>query len=165
MIYLLQSGNYLKVGYTDNLKKRISQYNTHNPNIEIISISEGTIQDEAEWQRKYKPVKAEWTPYNEDLINEFIKQATINKIYLEDFDKFNDYVKKTSNSLGRDWYNSYLKSSDIGKEAVRRTYNSKFNSIQIYKDGNTVIWDPVRNSNELYIYNLIKTLKHKPSPV
>lgn len=38
MIYLIKSNNFYKVGYTNNLQKRLKSYNTDNPNIEIISI-------------------------------------------------------------------------------------------------------------------------------
>lgn len=31
MLYLIRSGNYIKIGFTEDLDSRISQYETHNP--------------------------------------------------------------------------------------------------------------------------------------
>ena len=34
--YLVKSGNYYKVGFTNNIHRRINEYKTHNPQIEFI---------------------------------------------------------------------------------------------------------------------------------
>jgi len=36
MLYLIKSTEYLKIGYTDNLDSRLKQYDTHNPNYELL---------------------------------------------------------------------------------------------------------------------------------
>lgn len=47
MNYLLKSGNYLKIGYASNFKKRLLVYNTHNPNVEVIdTFDDGTLETE-----------------------------------------------------------------------------------------------------------------------
>ena len=46
MLYLIKSGEYVKIGYTKDLQSRINIYKTHNPIIEIIDVIEGTRIDE-----------------------------------------------------------------------------------------------------------------------
>lgn len=46
MLYLIKSNKFLKIGYTSNIDNRIKQYKTHNPDIKILSIIEGTREDE-----------------------------------------------------------------------------------------------------------------------
>lgn len=46
MIYLIQSREYMKIGYTNNLKRRLQQYSTNNPDYKLLCLSEGTKQDE-----------------------------------------------------------------------------------------------------------------------
>lgn len=36
MIYVIESGKYFKVGYSKNVEQRMLQYNTHNPDYELI---------------------------------------------------------------------------------------------------------------------------------
>lgn len=36
MIYLIESGNFYKIGFTENLKSRMKQYTTHNPDYRLI---------------------------------------------------------------------------------------------------------------------------------
>lgn len=40
ILYLIQSGNYLKIGITNNLPIRIREYQTHNPDFNIIAVRE-----------------------------------------------------------------------------------------------------------------------------
>jgi hypothetical protein len=44
-LYLIESGNYFKFGITQDLIKRFRQYTSHNPNVNLISIVEGTEED------------------------------------------------------------------------------------------------------------------------
>ena len=41
MIYLIKSGNYLKIGYSNDVKKRLQNYITHNPDIVLLDTIEG----------------------------------------------------------------------------------------------------------------------------
>lgn len=43
MIYLIKSGKYLKIGFTDNIKQRLTQYKTNNPEYQVLGIKEGQI--------------------------------------------------------------------------------------------------------------------------
>lgn len=47
MLYLLKSENYLKIGYTNNLKERLKSYYTANPDIQLLHTIEGDKIDEA----------------------------------------------------------------------------------------------------------------------
>lgn len=46
MLYLIESGNFYKIGYAKDIKQRLKAYNTHNPNFNLIDYMEGDIQDE-----------------------------------------------------------------------------------------------------------------------
>jgi hypothetical protein len=69
-VYLIQIGNFYKIGKTKDIKSRIMSYNTHNPNdkIEILKyvLLENYGQIELDLHRKYKAnrVKNEWFNFN-----------------------------------------------------------------------------------------------------
>ena len=51
MLYLIRSfgrgsKSYLKIGFSDNLDNRLRQYRIHNPQFELISLRQGTQEDE-----------------------------------------------------------------------------------------------------------------------
>lgn len=46
MLYLIESGNFYKIGYAKDIKQRLKAYNTHNPNFNLIDYMEGDVQDE-----------------------------------------------------------------------------------------------------------------------
>ena len=46
MVYLIESTDSYKIGYTIDLSGRIKQYNTHNPVIMVLDIIEGGTQYE-----------------------------------------------------------------------------------------------------------------------
>jgi len=52
MIYLVSEKKQrtIKIGYTDNPAKRISEYKTYNPSIQFISWKEGDKSEEKKWQ-------------------------------------------------------------------------------------------------------------------
>lgn len=73
MIYLIQSGNNLKIGFTSNLKSRLNQYKTHNPDIRLLNYKSGTKEDEKKLHvlcEKYK-YYTEWFTYCEEVIDIF----------------------------------------------------------------------------------------------
>jgi hypothetical protein len=74
MLYLVKSGDYLKIGYTDNVYKRIRQYNTYNPDIEVLSIRFGNEEDEKKLHELLSEYnyKLEWFHYNNEVIDTFI---------------------------------------------------------------------------------------------
>jgi hypothetical protein len=42
----IKSGKFLKIGFTSNIENRIKQYKTHNPDVLVLSMMEGTREDE-----------------------------------------------------------------------------------------------------------------------
>lgn len=75
ILYLMQSGNYLKIGYTKNFANRFSAYKTHNPDIKILATREGTYADESYLHKRLKcyliEKYSEWMFYNEEIIKVF----------------------------------------------------------------------------------------------
>ena len=62
MLYLIQSSNFLKIGYTSNLENRKKDYKTHNPDFKILATRKGTKKDESYLHKllhKYKVNKTE----------------------------------------------------------------------------------------------------------
>lgn len=70
MIYLIKSGNYFKIGYSENVEQRIKAYSTFNPDIEILAIEEGTKNDEARLHTICEELhyRNEWFHYNEHIM-------------------------------------------------------------------------------------------------
>lgn len=54
MLYLIQSLNYYKIGYTSNLKSRMYAYKTMNPHAVLLGVREGDRYDEAVYHDLYK---------------------------------------------------------------------------------------------------------------
>jgi hypothetical protein len=76
MVYLIESDDYYKIGYTANLEQRIKSYNTCNPNFKIIDTRNGSKEDESalhtlcadfreklEWFKKDPSVLYIWKTY------------------------------------------------------------------------------------------------------
>lgn len=62
MLYLLESSGFYKIGYAENVEKRMIAYYTHNPNVELLDQALGTKEDEARLHKildKYR-YKGEW---------------------------------------------------------------------------------------------------------
>lgn len=73
-LYLIQSGNYLKIGITNNIPARIREYQTHNPDFNIIAVRDGTRYDELFLHRllkKYLVNKSEWMCFSQEIITTF----------------------------------------------------------------------------------------------
>lgn len=98
MIYVIESGNYFKVGYTSQKEdtfdktKRASVYNTHNPDWKLAyTMDEGNLELETYVHRSLKPYKHRgewfnkfegWKEYVIDLL-----RGTPSEIYM----KYNPY--------------------------------------------------------------------------
>lgn len=69
MLYLIKSDNYLKIGYTYDVSKRMKQYETHNPNFVLLDTAPGNTIDEMRLHSILKPywIKNEWF-YNCDEV-------------------------------------------------------------------------------------------------
>ena len=67
MLYLIKSGEYIKVGFSKDvvsLKSRMRNYKTMNPNVLLLGLCEGTEEDEVNYRIKLDAYKlynrAEW---------------------------------------------------------------------------------------------------------
>ena len=105
MLYLIKSNKFLKIGYTSNIDNRIKQYKTHNPDIKILSIIEGTREDEKKLHELCKEWKydSEWFYYSPRIIelfsnnicnSEIIIRENIVKTYEEFIPKLCKFKKK-----------------------------------------------------------------------
>lgn len=81
MIYLLKSGEYIKIGYTQSLRsfpQRMESYFVHNPNIEIKGFIEGSSQEEHEFHKNLEKFKIstgaeEWFKVPDDIYINLLK--------------------------------------------------------------------------------------------
>jgi len=92
MIYFIQADNYVKIGYTSNLKERFKAYITENPNIpKLLYTCNGAydIENKIHKQMKEFHHRAEWFHYNQE------SEALIKKIIKENKNNIEPkYVKK-----------------------------------------------------------------------
>ena len=95
MLYLIKSGEYIKVGFSKDvvsLKSRMITYKTHNPNVLLLGLCEGTEEDECNYHKKLDDYKL----YNRA---EWFKQEAL-PLIVDDFksgemvDKVNAYFNK-----------------------------------------------------------------------
>lgn len=70
MLYLIKSGDYIKIGYSSNLEQRFRTYNTCNPNYELLDIVDGEEADEKDWHERLLifKYKLEWFRYDPRII-------------------------------------------------------------------------------------------------
>lgn len=145
MIYMLKSGEYIKIGYTQSLRSlpnRLDSYFTHNPNIELMGFIEGDRQLEKEFHHKLSEYKIdtaqEWFEVPkvvfEKLLNIFNPER---KVYVMiGFNRDNNIKEKTLQDCFEDVHEYTLKyfsenikdfySSDELKNLINNI-NSEFN--------------------------------------
>ena len=139
MLYLLKSGNYLKIGYAKNIEERMKLYNTHNPDFELLDTKEGTLLDEKELHRICKKWKyrTEWYYYNEEIIKIFKEFIPKNLDFIFKFlvilkDKEEEIIVDTCK------YNQdaekYILNKYKNNKSVYRIYNMSFSKTCIYPD-------------------------------
>lgn len=73
MVYLIQSGKYLKIGYAENLMSRLKAYDTHNPDYQLLGVIDGdkTVEKEIHNKFSYLRVKGEWFQDSKEIRREF----------------------------------------------------------------------------------------------
>lgn len=52
MLYLVKSYNAIKIGSTNNIKVRMHDYKTHNPDFELLDIADGGLEEEKKLQQQ-----------------------------------------------------------------------------------------------------------------
>lgn len=139
MLYLIKSGNYLKIGYAKNIEERMKLYITHNPDFELLDKKESTLLDEKELHRICKKwqFRTEWYYYDEEIIKifkEFIPKNldTIFKFLIVSKDKEEEIIVDTYkyNQDAED----YILNKYKNNKSVYRIYNTSFAKICIYPD-------------------------------
>ena len=99
MIYLIESGNFYKIGFTENLKSRMKQYTTHNPDYRLIDNFDGDKEDEKELHELCKEFhhSLEWFNKDERILEIFQEYKNFNmNIYNKEIKalkcKFKKYI-------------------------------------------------------------------------
>lgn len=70
MIYFIRHSEYVKIGYTNDILKRLSHLQVSSPvKLEVLALVEGDISKEREYQEEFKHLSCsgEWFNYNEEL--------------------------------------------------------------------------------------------------
>lgn len=79
MIYLLKAQNLYKIGYANDIDKRMTAYKTHNPFVEWARYTKGSEKDEKKLHQKYKKYRTtgEWFQLPDEIITELIQKFQI----------------------------------------------------------------------------------------
>lgn len=83
MLYLVKSYNAIKIGSTNNIKIRMHDYKTHNPDFELLDIADGGLEEEKKLQQKLEKL---FTPIFEEHGLIWNKNTSM-KLYFPDFIK------------------------------------------------------------------------------
>lgn len=98
MLYLIKSNKFLKIGYTSNLNNRIKQYKTHNPDIKVLSIIDGTREDEKKLHELCKEWKydSEWFYYSPKIIDLFLNHNQLDLCIVREsiVKTYNEFIPK-----------------------------------------------------------------------
>lgn len=79
MLYLIQSLNYYKIGFTTNIKERMKSYKTTNPHAILLGVTEGTEEDELQYHLKLKEYNhyTEWFELPENIVKDLLSVFTM----------------------------------------------------------------------------------------
>lgn len=124
MLYLIKSGAYYKIGYTDNIYNRLKEYRTHNPDVNLIGTKEGTLEDESNYHKEFSEyiTHGEWMQISNEQIEQLKKSFLKTEVIpthkeskkLSDFPKYKTYTEKDVNKEDVD-----LNLSMTGKRIVK----------------------------------------------
>lgn len=123
MLYLIRSfgrnnKSVLKVGFTDEIKNRVSTYKYHNPFSELISTREGSLLDETRIHTYLRSLG-----YKLDLLDEwFINCDNVNQLFHKSFETMNKVIWKDRNNLFR--------KDDFLKENIMNELYQELNLLQ-----------------------------------
>lgn len=92
MLYLIRSfgrrgRSFLKIGFTDNVSARMTQYRIHNPRFETLSIRQGSLEDE-----KILQIYLSLLGYKTDFLNEWFMDCS--EVHQKFHIKINNKIKK-----------------------------------------------------------------------
>jgi hypothetical protein len=123
MLYLIRSfgrnnKSALKVGFTDEIKNRVSTYKYHNPFSELISTREGSLLDETRVHTYLRSLR-----YKLDLLDEwFINCDKVNQLFHKSFETMNKVIWENRNNLFR--------KDDFLKENIMNELYQELNLLQ-----------------------------------
>ena len=82
MLYLIKSNSFYKIGYASNIKQRMTEYMTHNPEFVLLGTCKGELNDEKQWHKKLQEhmIKGEWFKAPQDVIAQVLKNFTLDNI-------------------------------------------------------------------------------------
>lgn len=108
MIYLIQSGNLYKIGYTTNLEHRFDQYKQHNPTAILLDSKEGSRKDESNLHKlceEYRIDRPEW--FNSDKVVTIFKDYTPIKEDEKEEDKIKESAEENVISCSGEYVYEY----------------------------------------------------------
>lgn len=147
MLYLIKSpGNsdkILKIGYTNNIKKRLKSYRSDNPDAELLATREGDEVFEHKLHKYFHRFKytsgREWFYYNEEIVDEFKTIQEDNLVSREELvEKINPILDISD--LIRDKIDEIVKlyskdpSEDVGIRAIVTKFWGENNKLIFPKD-------------------------------
>lgn len=82
MIYFIKTNGQVKIGYTDNLNKRIAAYRTHNPQAELIAEMDGDRATEKAIHKQLASdrIKGEWFNHSQQ-VKDYIREHAIDQCH------------------------------------------------------------------------------------
>jgi DNA-binding XRE family transcriptional regulator len=89
MIYFIKHTDYVKIGYTTDIHKRLSQLQTSCPTkLKVLALIEGSLDDERVYQEKFKHLSTsgEWFTHTQGLEN-FINSLSKELMWKHGFEK------------------------------------------------------------------------------
>lgn len=105
MLYLIKSAEYLKIGYTDNLDSRLKQYDTHNPNYELLGTQNLSKWHESKLHEMCKEhhAKLEWFYDTQEVRDTFFnwQKIAINKFIEPTKQAFSELFTLFANNFNR----------------------------------------------------------------
>ena len=121
MLYLIENENLYKIGYTANIKTRMGNYKTHNPECVLINTIEGSSNDEKQLHKlceEYRYSK-EWFYKNDNILELFNNYKTIewnnwNEIKTT-IDEFVNYIKNMIENFNTDCWQPKMKYETYSK--------------------------------------------------
>ena len=135
MIYLLKGYGpkgleLLKIGYAEDVEKRLKQHLTSNPCIELLNTREGDYELESLFHGYYKKYsyqnRKEWFLYNQEIVDNFLTMSketlrTCKRVSFLSSDELNRFIKSKFPKTTIDI--NVLKSSEIGN--IKNLLNSR----------------------------------------
>lgn len=137
MLYLIKSGNYLKIGYSNNVDKRLESYRTCNPDFIVLDTIEGDEKLEKTLHKICKEFKVEnrqeWFYLDPFIIN------TWNKLKESDFITIPESINNIQ-EISIDYKDKYNK--------LTKDHCDLINSHKILKAGYSELTEDIINLNK-----------------